>query len=324
MIEAHLADELKLILYDTEKGKEIKSFPKRGADPAKREAAETGYKEMKRKVNGIVKKRVTLLKQQFITGKHIEAKIWSEAYLNNPVLTRIAQLLVWTQDGQTFTVHKGRTILDDGTTCDLSGEPICLAHPLEMDTTLVSAWQSYYLKHRLKQPFAQIWEPVTVRNTKSIHPNRYKGSEITVGHILGLENQGLVHYRYSMDGPTEFEFAGSMHLSGVLEQRGHWLTEFGADNRIVLGTITQLHVSEPRKLNRVISYLDSKTVLSHLKRDDDVWLGMILPGKTPEQIIEFLNMAIENQANRCTALLLDYKHKYFSSFESMDEFTLDL
>ncbi len=47
MIEARLTNDLRFILFDTEKQKEIKSFPKKGIDPEKREKAEASYRNQR-------------------------------------------------------------------------------------------------------------------------------------------------------------------------------------------------------------------------------------------------------------------------------------
>ena len=110
MVEARLTDELKLILYDTEKEKEIKSFPKKGTDPAKREAAEAKFKAMKQNIKMIVSSQRKKKKKMFLSGEKIAAGQWKKDYLENPVLMRIAQLLVWNQGKILFTVKNGKAI----------------------------------------------------------------------------------------------------------------------------------------------------------------------------------------------------------------------
>ena len=60
MIEARLSDDLKLILYDTEKNKAIKSFPRKGVDPEKRQIAEEKFKKMKQNIRLVVSGRINL------------------------------------------------------------------------------------------------------------------------------------------------------------------------------------------------------------------------------------------------------------------------
>ena len=80
--------------------------------------------------------------------------------MGNPLLRQIASLLVWSQDGATFTVKGRETVDAAGTPCAVTDGPVIVAHPMEMKPEEVTAWQKYFTSHGLKQPFAQIWEPV--------------------------------------------------------------------------------------------------------------------------------------------------------------------
>ena len=323
MIEARLTDDLKLILFDTEKNKEVKSFPKRGTDPVKREAAEAKFKEMKQNIKTIVSSRKDLLKKQFLSGESDAADQWKKDYLENPVLMRVAQLLVWDQDNSFFTVKAGKTICLDGTDYDLTGSKIRVAHPLDMADRQIDEWQKYFLNSGLKQLFPQVWEPVAFRSAEEIKTNRYNDCKITVGHILSLEKQELVSYTYSWDCLTDFNFVGRMTIPGSLENAGHYFTEQGTDNLITLGEIKWLHVVEPRKLNRVLTYLDKRIVESKIIQDDDEFVRNVLSGQTLAQISEYLKMAIERKAEKCTALLLDYKNEHYPDYSNVEEFSLE-
>ena len=327
MIEARLSDDLKLILYDTEKNKAIKSFPRKGVDPEKRQIAEEKFKKMKQNIRLVVSGRINLLKMQFLSGEETEKEDWEEDYLKNPILMRIAQLLVWKQGSEDqakyFSVFQGRTVCYDESPYTLSQQRITLAHPIEMSEDQVLAWQRYFLKRELKQPFAQIWEPIGWRNLQAIQPDRYDGGIITVGHILGLEKQGYVSYNYESDVPTSFVFTGSMSISGRLENPGYWFLENGANNPITLGKIDYIQANKPRRLNHVIAYLDQIIIPQKIKADDDAYLSSVLPGKTQAQIAAFLQTAAENHAAHCTAVLLDYQSKHFPEFADVNEFSLD-
>ena len=323
MIEARLTDDLKLILFDTDKDKEVKSFPKRGTDPAKREAAEAKFKEMKQNIKTIVSSRKDLLKKQFLSGESDAADQWKKDYTENPVLMRIAQLLVWDQEGVLFTVKSGKTVCCDGSGYTITKEKIRLAHPIDMTDKQISEWQKYFLGNKLKQLFAQVWEPVAFRNVEDIKLDRYEGSKITVGHILSLENRGLVSYSYSWDCGADFDFAGSMSISGSLERAGHFFTEQGSDNPITLEKIRNLHVTEPRKLNQILAFLDKRIVEDKLAIDDDAFVRNVLSGQTLAQISEYLKLAIEQKAEKCTALLLNYRNEHYPDYSNIEEFSLE-
>ena len=262
MIEARLTDELKLVLYDTDKGKEIKSFPRKGTDPEKREAAEAKFKEMKQNINTIVSSQKDYLKKLFLSGEIIEEGQWEKDYLNNPVLMRIAQLLVWNQEKEFFTVKEGKPITCDGEPYSITKESVRLAHPIEMSDKQLSSWQKYFLSNKRKQLFNQVWEPIAFRKDEDLNPDRYNSCIITVGQILTLEKQGLVKYNYNADAvTTNFRLAESVTIPGELREYCHWFTERGPENTISLGRMDAIQITESRKLNRAIAYLDQRLFL---------------------------------------------------------------
>ncbi len=324
MIEARLTDDLRFILFDTDKQKEIRTFPKKGIDPEKRENAETRFKDTKKKIQLIIDGQKSYLKRLFLTGEGIDAALWRKEYLKNPVLMRIAQLIVWRQGDACFTVRQGNTVSWDETayqTDDASA--ITLAHPMEMTKVQVASWQGYYLDNHLKQPFPQVWEPVGFRTDRELSPDRYDGCRITVGHILSLEKQDLVHVKYDPESLPEFRFAGCMTITGKLAQWGRYLTENGPQNMITLGKIKNLQITEPRKLNRVIAFLDKRIILDKIRQDDDAFLGHALAGQTLAQMNEYIRAAIDCHAVKCTAILLEHRSSHFPDDAGMDELTLD-
>ena len=322
-VEARLTNDLNLILFDPDKDKEVKSFPKKGNDATKLKKAEAQYKELKQSVKTTVSSQKVVLKKMFLSGEKIKAEQWKTDYLGNPILMRIAQLLVWKQGQDLFTVSNKKTINHDQSEQLLSDEEICLAHPIEMTDKQIRDWQDYFSFNDLKQFFAQVWEPVAFRDLKDIQPDRYENCQITVGHILSLQNQDLGYCDFNIDGPSDFVFAGEMIIPGHFDYAVHFLNERGPDNAIILHKISSLNIKEPRKLNRVIAYLDQRIIPDKIRQDDDAFLMRMLSGKTLVQIREYLELAIENNAEKCKALLLDYQNKHYADYEYISEFTLD-
>ncbi len=323
MVEARLTDELKLILFDTDKGKEIKSFPKKGIDPVKREAAETKFKEMKLNINTIVANQRDYLKKQFLSGEKMLSSQWMKDYLSNPVLMRIAQLLVWDQGDNLFTVKAGKTICHDGSEYTVTDDQIGIAHPIEMADKQLASWQKYFLDNQIKQFFAQVWEPLAFRTVKDLNPERYNGCMITVGNILSLEKQDLVSYRYNPEGVTDFCFADSAMIPGELKSWGHWFTERGPDNTITLGEMEVFEEIKSRKLNRAFAYLDQRIAPEKIRQDNDEYINSILSGQTLAQIYNYLKIAIECNSEKCKALLLDYRNNHYPDYTDVEEFSLD-
>ena len=77
-----------------------------------------------------------------------------------------------------------------------------------------------------------------------------------------------------------------------------------------------------RKVNHIVSLLDSWTVEDRLKKDD-ISVMDLMSGFTLAQITEFIKTAQEANAVNVLALLLEYKNVHFADFDPMDEFTLE-
>lgn len=140
-----LAQDLTLSIFDGNAGKAVKSIPKKGADPEKYEAAKADFAEMKKNVKKVVKGRCDLLFQYFLSGKTWKAYDWKNSYAgDNFLLRQVASLLVWSQDGNTFTLRDGAAIDSGEQPYAISGRPIQVAHPMEMKSGEVLAWQRYF------------------------------------------------------------------------------------------------------------------------------------------------------------------------------------
>lgn len=119
VIEASIADNLSITLYDTVAAKAVKSIPKRGADIEKYEACSADYAELKKNVKKVVKARNDILFEYFLSGKRIKADIWMPVYMSNPLLNKVARLLVWKQGNITFTLSDSGAIDSRGKSYDI-------------------------------------------------------------------------------------------------------------------------------------------------------------------------------------------------------------
>ena len=153
-VTVSLAQDLTLSIFDGNAGKAVKSIPKKGAAPQKYEAAKADFAEMKKNAKKVAKARCDRLFQDFLSGAEYPAEKWQVSYLGeNPVLRQVASLLVWSQDGQTFTLRDGAAIDSGEQPYAVGSKPIQVAHPMEMEPGDVLAWQKYFNNHGIKQPF---------------------------------------------------------------------------------------------------------------------------------------------------------------------------
>lgn len=120
VLEVRLQKDLKLDMFDTNKQKAVKSVPKTGADPALYQLAKDEIADMRSNI----KKAYTIRKWElfdcYIEKTVFSPEKWSESYLKNAFLHVLAELLVWQQEGKTFTCSDGGLITADGAEYALS------------------------------------------------------------------------------------------------------------------------------------------------------------------------------------------------------------
>lgn len=314
-VTARLQKDLNF-LVELPTGKTTKSLPKKGADAEKYAAANADFSEMKKSAKKIVKNRVSILFEDFLSGRARKAAAWKESYLKNPLLRQVASLLVWVQDGKTFLLTDTGAVTADGTPYSIGDAEIALAHPMDMTRNDVTDWQKWFTANGIKQPFEQIWEPVVEPN--SVTEDRYRGCMIPYYRFLGQNKHGI----YVEDEDFHNEIDISFDDCNADIQRIDWLRhEISPDHRF---EIQRFCVEQfTRKANHIIAYLDRVTIYDRIRKDD-TGISSFLPQFTLAQITEFIKVATENNCTNVTALLLDYKNQNFADFDPMEEFSLEL
>ncbi|MBR6743655.1 MAG: leucine-rich repeat protein [Clostridia bacterium] len=297
-------------------GKQTKSLPKKGADPALYETANADFSTMKKNVGKIVKNRIANLFSQFLDHHVRSAQAWRAAYLENPLLRAVASTLVWEQGKRTFTVCERELVNADGTPYALAecGD-ISLAHPMEMMSDEVVAWQKYFTSRAIKQPFMQIWEPVIPAD--SIAKDRYRGCMIPYYRFLNQGKHGIFVQDYDYHDMIVISFADCKADVKWIDQTYHMVTP---DDRFEIESFEPSPYS--RRSNHIAAYLDRITVYGRIL-NDDVSVRENLETFTLAQIMDFIGLASENNCVNVTAMLMAYKNEHFSDFDPMDEFVLD-
>ncbi len=311
VLDVRLQKDLKLDMFDTNKQKAVKSVPKTGADPALYQLAKDEIADMRSNI----KKAYTIRKWElfdcYIEKTVFSPEKWSESYLKNAFLHVLAELLVWQQEGKTFTCSDGGLVTADGAEYALSDKPIILAHPMEMDKADIAAWQRYYTARGLKQPFEQVWEPV--REASQIKPDRYAGIPIPVVYLRHAERRGI---------SCDWYYVNDYSNSRYLDINGFKVSAEETDEQDKLQIASIKPNAWNRRTNMVISYLDRLTVYGRV-RNDDVTVMDLMDGFTLAQITEFIKTAQEANAGNVTAALLEYKNNTYPDFDPMAEFTLE-
>ena len=302
-------------------GKTAKSLPKKNADPDKFASANEDFSALKKNIKKIIKNRINSLFDDFLEAKQRKAESWRGSYMGNMLLRDIACLLVWDQDGDTFTLTETGIIDSAGKPYTLSDKKICLAYPAEMEARDLAAWQNYFTSNNLKQPFLQLWEPV--RDLNGIKPDRYKGDLIPYYRFLHQEKHGI-SIQSSYDGQwIDYEFKGCVVELEQENYSKHW-------NHIEPNDLFEITKIEPRKsgyesryANHIVAYLDRITIWERIQKDDTAIIDL-LPQFTAAQINEFISIATEAHAVNVTAMLMEYKNTNYPDLDPLAEFTLDL
>ena len=311
-----LNSELKLEMFDHAAGKVVKSVPKKKADPEKYEAAKADIDDMKKNIRKVIKHRTDLLFDAFLDKQRFDAETWQAVYTKNPVLNAVARLLVWEQGGVCFTLEGKETIDSTGQAYQLTDAPVYVAHPMSMDPAEITAWQQYFTARNLKQPFAQVWEPVVDR--KSVTEDRYRGSTLPLFVFRGRKKHGI-----HVDGGSFFGDPVSIRFAGcdadVEPADGQQSSNFN-EKRYEIKSLRFRWYS--RQVNHIVVYLDKVAVDACIRRDDTA-IADRLDEFTLAQIMNFIKIAQEANAVNVLALLLEYKNAHFADFDPMDEFTLE-
>ena len=313
-VTARLQKDLNF-LVELPTGKTAKSLPKKGADPEKYAVANADFSEMKKTAKKIVKNRVSILFEDFLSGRARKADAWKESYLKNPLLRQVASLLVWAQDGNTFLLTDTGAVTANGAPYSIGNTEIALAHPMDMTRNDLTAWQKHFTANGIRQPFEQIWEPVVEPN--SVTEDRYQGCMIPYYRFMGQKKHGI----HVEDEDFHNEIYISFDDCHADIQRIDWQRhEISPDHRF---EIQRFSVSKfTRKANHIIAYLDRVTIYDRIRKDDTS-ISAFLPQFTLAQITEFIQVAAENNCTNVTALLLDYQAQHFADFDAMAEFTLE-
>lgn len=315
-IVASLAQDLTLVLYDVAENKIVKSIPKKGTNPELVKIASADFADMKKNTKKVVKGRNDILFGDFLSGKTRSAVSWINSYTRNPLLKKIAELIVWNQGKATFILSDDGAIDCDGNPYEIDQkENIGVAHPLEMEKTEVEAWQKYFTSKGLKQPFSQIWEPVV--DNSAIKEDRYAGCMIPFYRFRGQGKHGISVEDYDFHNQIDISFKGCDAFVERIDWHRH---EINNDDNFEVQAFGFREYT--RQTNHIVAYLDKITVYGRVLKDDTS-IATYLDSFTLAQITEFINAAVENQCNNCLAVLMEYKNSKFSEYDPMDEFTLE-
>ena len=312
VIEATVCSDLSVSLYDLSAKETVKTLPRKGADSRKYASCQTALSDLKKNAKTVVRQKIRHLFEEFLSGASFRAAQWIKVYRNNPIMNRLAGLLVWSQEGKSFTVTGADAVdsLGNRFVLNRTGE-IVLAHPMEMPANEVSRWQQYFASHRLEQPFMQLWEPVKAR--EGIMEDRYKGAVFTYSWFEDMEEHGIYVYADNNPDKTEYDVDIDFLDCEAVCRQISWTRRYAnLDDRFEIPRISFERYT--RYSNHVVALLDKCLLMDCIRKDDDSQMRL-LEGFTAVQIDEFLKKAAADDAPKCKACLEKYRNEHFGSFE---------
>lgn len=330
-IEVSVRSDFSLALFDAGKKKEIRSFPKKSAEPEKAEAAAKAFAEFKKEIQRFVKQRSEQLCKMHMSGEAVGLENWRKVYMENPVVRPFAAHLVWAdQNGKTFTVFNGK-IIDSQQEEYIPQGHVKVAHVLDMTQEEIERWQHTLAEIGQTQLFEQIWEPVFRIEKKNLD-KRYQGIKISSAKRNAMKAKLLRSgiRVYSGDAEREYDYRemqwifegkNTMHF-GHSASLDYWVDEESKD--IEFREFQLEEDANPRELNAIIFELERLKIGSLIEQNQaDELNEAVLNTFNVAQIGEFIDLATSSNAVDCSAALLAYRNAHYPEYDAMQEFVLD-
>lgn len=319
VLEVSLNKDLSVKLYDVHAEKEVKSVPKKGNDEKKCEIAAAEIVDTKKNIKNVIKSRIAVLKNDFITGDAIQASEWKDCYLNNPVVRKVGELVVWSAKKTqadpyefTFMLKEDGSFIDSEEVAVEVDDSLMVgvANPVDMACDDIEKWKKYLSTRAIAQPFTQIFEPVFRGDIKSVK-DMYRGIKLPFFVIKKLEKEG-------------FEISGSI-TSGYDVRCGRdlWLSlvfnlphAYSAkmipfDAEIGLGELHFFATISQKKLNHAIYLLDVLCFESLIRKNEIGQASEMQHRLTEKNILYMIDVAKESGSTDCLAWLLNCKNELF-------------
>ena len=196
-VEASLSQKFKILLKDPVSRQMLRCLPVENTDPELQRKAKDDLDDLRRNMSRAVKLLRDELYEDFLSGAETAADIWNQRWVENGLCRRLAEQLVWEQEGRRFVLSEHG--LEDCSMSEytLSDAPIKLAHPMEIPPNEVQFWKRYADEVMLRQPFRQIWEPVIAQ--EEFRSDRYLGRRISCYRLRHQEARGI-HWIFGIEG----------------------------------------------------------------------------------------------------------------------------
>ena len=316
VIAASIMQNLSVSLFNETDKKEVKSLPKKGADPEKYATASEDFADLKKNIKNAVKSRVEKLKEDFVSARELTATDWKASYLNNYVLKRFASLLVWQWKHEESTMRFMLTM--DGTFIGCNGQAveisdtgsIALAHPVEIPAEELDCWKSLLTEKQLAQPFVQIFEPICDGDL-SAAAARYRGIELPMFLLRGLAKEGIVVNFFDYEDYNKIWFNGqATEIVGNVVPAMYFSEKSIAFDAIVkLSDVTIK--GKLRAVNHEIYAMDKALIENRVRNGDIAAVQAFSRAITAKTIQHLIDVSSQVEQMEVTAWLMNYKNDHF-------------
>lgn len=208
-----LKDDFSFSIFDEDKNKEFKTFPKDFPIAVKKEIS-----KLKSEINRVIKMQTERLQFAFMDGRKWTLEDWKELFFKNPLMKCFAIKLIWGIYDKKNKLLKTFRYMEDGSFNDENDEEIKiddtqlkfsigLISPIETDKKIIEKWKKQLDDYEIIQPFNQLSTETKEELIKKIP------SVVTVGTIRGLVSKlsmetesgegGIVYGYYLFDTYNE-------------------------------------------------------------------------------------------------------------------------
>ncbi|MCP4919385.1 MAG: DUF4132 domain-containing protein [Proteobacteria bacterium] len=187
-------------------------------DPAVIKTSKAEFSALKKQLRTAVKAAVERLEAAMVSGRQWSIDSWRTTYGANPVLSRLAQQLIW-WDFATSTAFR---VAEDGSFADRQDDevtvagPIGLAHPLRMDDA--AAWAEVLEDYELIPPFAKLERSTTLpigEEPTDRNVTRWLTRSVSSGAVRGVMARGRWVRGSPQDGGAVLWMTKAFPAAGV-------------------------------------------------------------------------------------------------------------
>ncbi|MEC3906000.1 DUF4132 domain-containing protein [Tamlana sp. 2201CG12-4] len=278
------------LLWENEKGKQIKTVPKYVRDNFPTELRV--FKKQVKDIQTNLSAQRNRIEKIFLGKRQWTFLQWKELYLENKLLAFFGTKLIWnfTKDNKTISAiyYKGKFVDTHGAVnIDFKKSIVELWHPVTATVKEVELWRAWLLENQVKQPFKQAHREVYIvtdaEKTTNSYSNRY-AAHIIRQHIFNAlcRERG---WRYQLQGQWDSHNIPTLYIPSWKYRIEFWTeTEGVHDSANEMGIFNYLQTDQVRfydEFNQVNMIDVPSIVFSECMRDVDLFVGVTSIGADP-------------------------------------------